>query len=60
MCSFLTGCADGLVRLVGGHDHEGTVELCVNGLWTLVGDDAWDDNDAEVVCTQLGLDYTCE
>ena len=44
------------MRLVGGPtESEGTVEVCVNKLWGLIGDGGWDDADAEVVCRQLGL-----
>ena len=58
MCHAI-GCTHGFVRLVGGGNaQEGTVELCINGQWTLVGDDGWDDSDAEVVCIQMGFHYT--
>ena len=33
----------------------GTVELCTNGEWTSICDNGWDNNDAAVVCAQLGF-----
>ena len=44
------------MRLIGGQTElEGTVEVCVNNMWGLIGDGAWGDADARVVCRQLGL-----
>ena len=44
------------MRLVGGEeDTEGTVEICYYNIWGLVAVHGWDDNDATVVCNELGF-----
>ena len=43
------------MRLAGGLSaYEGQVEVCLSGRWGTVSDDGWSDNDAQVVCRQLG------
>ena len=51
----------GAVQLTGGLiPEEGTVQVCVNGMWSSVCDSYWDYKDAFVVCRQLGYPATGE
>ena len=44
------------IRLVEGSSaYQGTVEVNFNGKWGSICDDSWDNNDARVVCRQLGF-----
>ena len=49
-------CTNGTLRLANGSlPSAGRVEICINGVWgTMSGYYGWDNNDARVVCRQLG------
>ena len=49
-------CDYGAIRLRGGDTGiEGRVEICIGNVWGTVCDDSWSENDARVVCRQLGF-----
>ena len=55
--TFLSVCVDGQLVLVGGaNESEGRVEICQGNSYGTVCDDRWNDQDASVVCRQLGFD----
>ena len=51
----LVTCSYGDIRLVNGLTSlEGRVEICIDETYGTVCEDSWDDDDAEVVCRQIG------
>ncbi len=54
--AYLEQCQEGGIRLEGGQfPHEGRVEVCLNEVWGTVCHDAWNNQDAQVACRQLGF-----
>ena len=50
-----SGCVEGKVRLVESQTlYQGRVEVCIDSQSARVCGNGWDDNDAAVVCHQLG------
>ena len=47
-------CTDGDIRLTGGIESEGRVEICYHNQWGTICDNNWNTFDAQVVCHQLG------
>lgn len=53
---YTVGCQQGDIRLVNGQlINQGRVEICVGNAWSAICQSGWDDDDARVVCRQLGF-----
>ena len=51
-----SGCEGNVIRLMGGRNKfEGRVEVCQDGQWKTVCNRGWGDEEAQVVCRQLGF-----
>lgn len=54
-------CTENDVRIVNSTSkYEGRVEVCSNGTWHPVCDSIWSNEDASVVCRQLGFSGVSE
>lgn len=54
-CRIPNPCIDGTVRLSSGvTPNEGRVEVCSDGHWGTVCDNGWGNEEANVVCRELG------
>ncbi len=52
--NIFAGCEEGDVKVVNGLDNEGTVLMCLDGLWTMISESGWDTQEAQVACRTLG------
>ena len=48
------------IRLVGGNETHGLVEVAYDGEWRSVCDDYWTNDDASVACGSLGFLPFCK
>ena len=49
-------CEDGDIKLTGGNsEEEGTIQVCFSNQWGLISEYGWSQNNAQVVCRELGF-----
>lgn len=54
-------CTDGQTRLVNGTlAQEGRVEVCLNGIWGSICQSGFGQDDAYVICKELGYNGPCK
>ncbi len=42
------------MKLVSGTENEGLVLMCLDDLWSMIDQNSWDNQDAQVACRSLG------
>ena len=52
--------SEGEIRLRGGTEKEGRVEMCLNNTWGTLCSNSWSDTEAAVACQQLGHASSCK
>ena len=54
LVTIIGNCTDGDIRLGDGPELKGRVEVCINNIWSTICTSHWTDNEATVICSQLG------
>ena len=57
-CNENCPCEHGSLRLEEDEvaTNKGRLEICINNMWGTICNDSFDNNDAKVVCTQMGYE----